>query len=114
MPLFYLLAESERQLKNAEGAAAAARRLREAFPDDRRGPPMEAQLHEDAGRLAEAEKTLRDLIAKDPLDSAALNFLGHMLADRNDRVPRRLSSCSAPYGWSRGIRPISIASVGPI
>ena len=73
--LFYLLAESERQLKNAEGAAAAAPVAR-GVPDDRRGPLMEAQLHEDAGRLAEAEKTLRDLIAKDPLDSAALNFLG--------------------------------------
>ena len=88
--LLYLLAESERQMKNPEGAAAAARRLREAFPGDRRGALMEAQLHEEAGRIPEAERALRDLIAKDPLDSAALNFLGYMLADRGDRVPEAI------------------------
>ncbi len=88
--LLYLLAESERQLKNPEGAAATAARLRLTFPNDRRGPLMEAQLHEEAGRVAEAEKTLRELIAKDPLDSAALNFLGYMMADRGDRVPEAI------------------------
>lgn len=88
--LLYLLAESERQLKNPQGAAAAASQLRLTFPNDRRGPLMEAQLHEEAGRLAEAEKTLRELIAKDPIDSAALNFLGYMLADRGDRVPEAI------------------------
>lgn len=88
--LLYLLAESERQLKNPEGAAATARQLRLTFPNDRRGPLMEAQLHEEAGRVAEAEKTLRELIAKDPLDSAALNFLGYMMADRGDRVPEAI------------------------
>jgi tetratricopeptide (TPR) repeat protein len=88
--LLYLLAESERQLKNSEGAAATARELRLTFPNDRRGPLMEAQLHEEAGRVAEAEKTLRELIEKDPLDAAALNFLGYMMADRGDRVPEAI------------------------
>lgn len=88
--LLYLLAESERQLKNVEGAATAARRLRELFPNDRRGVLMEAQLHEEAGRIPEAERALRDLIAKDPLDAPALNFLGYMLADRGDRVPEAI------------------------
>ena len=88
--LLYLLAEAERQTKNIEGATAAARRLRELYPDDRRGPLMEAQIHEEAGRVEDAEKMLRDMIAKDPLDSTALNFLGYMLADRGERLPEAI------------------------
>src|SRR5262249_21907178 len=34
-----------------------------------------------AGRTSDAEKTFRDVIAKDPLDSGALNYLGYMLAE---------------------------------
>ena len=88
--LLYLLAEAERQTKNVEGATAAARRLRELYPADRRGPLLEAQIHEGAGRSADAERALRDLIAKDPLDAAALNFLGYMLADRGERLPEAI------------------------
>ena len=88
--LLYLLAEAERQSKNEEGATAAARRLRELYPDDRRGPLMEAQIHEEAGRLGDAERMLRDMIAKDPLDSTALNFLGYMFADRGERLPEAI------------------------
>ena len=88
--LLYLLAEAERQVKNVEGASAAARRLRELYPTDRRGPLIEAQIHEQAGRVVEAEQALRDLIAKDPVDAAALNFLGYMLADRGDRLPEAI------------------------
>lgn len=88
--LLYLLAEAERQTKNVEGATAAARRLRELYPADRRGLLMEAQLHEQAGRIAEAEGALRELIATDPLDAAALNFLGYMLADRGERLPEAI------------------------
>ena len=88
--LLYLLAEAERQTKNVEGATAAARRLRELYPTDRRGPLLEAQIHEGAGRPADAERALRDLISKDPLDAAALNFLGYMLADRGDRLPEAI------------------------
>ena len=88
--LLYLLAESERQLKNTEAAAAAARRLRELFPNDRRGLLMEAQLDEEAGRIPEAERALRELIARDPRDATALNFLGYMLADRGERLPEAI------------------------
>lgn len=88
--LLYLLAEAERQTNNVEGATAAARRLRELYPTDRRGPLMEAQLYEQAGNIPEAERALRALIEKDPIDAAALNFLGYMLADRGDRVPEAI------------------------
>jgi Flp pilus assembly protein TadD len=51
---------------------------------------MEAQLHEQSGRLEEAERALRELITTDPLDAAALNFLGYMLADRGERLPEAI------------------------
>jgi tetratricopeptide (TPR) repeat protein len=118
--LMYLLAESQRQMKDLDAAAATAQKLRAAFPDDPRGLAFEAQLMlargrkddaiaaygalvkrmpdepsfvyqyaqllEDAGRIPEAEKVLRDLIARDPLDGNALNSLGYMFADRGERL----------------------------
>jgi tetratricopeptide (TPR) repeat protein len=43
------------------------------------------------GRHADAEKIFRDIIAKDPLDANALNYLGYMLADRGDRLDEAVS-----------------------
>jgi Flp pilus assembly protein TadD len=37
---------------------------------------------ERAGRAKEAEKVFRDVIAKDPRDAGALNYLGYMMAER--------------------------------
>ena len=45
-----------------------------------------ASLLERAGRMADAERALRDLLAKDPLDANALNSLGYMLADHGQRL----------------------------
>ena len=39
-----------------------------------------------AGRVADAERALRDLLAKDPLDANALNSLGYLLADHGQRL----------------------------
>ena len=44
-----------------------------------------ANFYEQAGRLADAERELRRMIERDPLDGNALNYLGYMLADRTDR-----------------------------
>ncbi len=38
-------------------------------------------LLERAGRIADAERALRGVLAKDPQDANALNSLGYMLAD---------------------------------
>ncbi|MBA2302737.1 MAG: tetratricopeptide repeat protein [Acidobacteria bacterium] len=118
--LLYLLAESQRQLKDYEAAGATTRRLREAFPDDPRGLVLQAQLQvaqgrqddaiatladlvkrspgepgfvyqyadllERTGRIAEAEKALRELLARDPADATALNALGYMFAERGERL----------------------------
>ena len=39
-----------------------------------------------AGRVADAEHALRDVLAKDPQDANALNSLGYMLADHGQRL----------------------------
>ncbi|CAN5700848.1 tetratricopeptide repeat protein [soil metagenome] len=118
--LLYLLAESQRQSKDLEGAATTAQKLKAAFPEDPRGFALDAQLLlargrtddaitayaalikrvpdeasfvyqyaqllEQAGRIPEAEKALRDLISRDPLDANALNSLGYMFADRGEKL----------------------------
>jgi tetratricopeptide (TPR) repeat protein len=118
--LLYLLAESQRQLKDYDAAEATVRRLRTAFPEDARGLLIQgqlqlaqgrtddaigtfadlvkrvpdeprfvyqyAQLLEQRGRIAEAEKALRDLLARDPMDANALNALGYMFAARGERL----------------------------
>lgn len=43
-------------------------------------------LYEEAGRPADAERELRQMLERDPLDATALNYLGYMLADRNERL----------------------------
>jgi tetratricopeptide (TPR) repeat protein len=45
-----------------------------------------AALLERAGRLPDAERALRGVLAKDPQDANALNSLGYMLADRGQRL----------------------------
>jgi tetratricopeptide (TPR) repeat protein len=45
-----------------------------------------AGLLERAGRLGDAERALRGVLAKDPQDANALNSLGYMLADHGQRL----------------------------
>jgi tetratricopeptide (TPR) repeat protein len=45
-----------------------------------------AQLLDEADRPDEAEKVLRDVLAKNPLDAIALNSLGYMFAERGVRL----------------------------
>lgn len=45
-----------------------------------------ASLLERAGRLGDAERALRGVLAKDPQDANALNSLGYLLADHGQRL----------------------------
>ena len=45
-----------------------------------------ASLLERAGRLTDAERALRDVLAKDPQDANALNSLGYLLADHGQKL----------------------------
>jgi tetratricopeptide (TPR) repeat protein len=84
--LLYLLAESQRALKELDAAQATVQKLLAASPDDTRGLHVLSLIQQDKGDLKGAEKTLRDLIGRDPLDANALNTLGYMLAERGERL----------------------------
>ena len=63
-------------------ALAAAEKAQQKFPQDTTILYQVGAALDHAGRSAESEKTFRDIIARDPLDAGALNYLGYMLAER--------------------------------
>ncbi len=89
--LLYLLAESQRQLKDLDAARATAQKLVTAHPDDVRGLQVLSLILQDQGDVKGAERTLRDLISRDPIDANALNSLGYMLADRGERLDEAIT-----------------------
>jgi tetratricopeptide (TPR) repeat protein len=46
-----------------------------------------AAAYERDNRFDQAEKMFRDMVAKDPRNAPALNYLGYMLADRGQKLP---------------------------
>jgi tetratricopeptide (TPR) repeat protein len=64
--LLYLLAESQRQLKDYPGATSTAQKLRAAFPEDPRGHVIEAQLQLAQGHTAEAIAAFAELVRRVP------------------------------------------------
>lgn len=84
--LLYLLAESQRVLKDLDGAQTTAQKLLSANPNDVRALHVMSLILQDKGDVKGAEKSLRDLIARDPLDASALNSLGYMFAERGERL----------------------------
>jgi tetratricopeptide (TPR) repeat protein len=63
-------------------AIDAAEKARAKFPDDTSIAYQLGAALDRAGKREASEKTFRDLIAQDPLDAGALNYLGYMLAER--------------------------------
>jgi tetratricopeptide (TPR) repeat protein len=63
-------------------ALDAAEKARVKFPQDTTVLYHLGGALDRAGRHAESEKIFRDVIARDPLDASALNYLGYMLAER--------------------------------
>jgi tetratricopeptide (TPR) repeat protein len=84
--LLYLLAESQRVLRELDAAQATAQKLLSANPGDSRGLHVMSLILQDKGDRKGAERTLRDLIALDPLDGNALNSLGYMFAEQGERL----------------------------
>ncbi len=89
--LLYLLAESQRQLKDLDGARVTAQKLVTAHPDDVRGLHVLSLILQDQGDIKGAEKTLRDLISRDPIDANALNSLGYLLAERGEQLDEAIT-----------------------
>lgn len=82
--LLYLLAESQRQLKQLEAAEATVARLRREYPDDPRGVLMTAQLQLAQGRRSEAVGTFADLMKRFP-NQPTLAYQYAQLLDEADR-----------------------------
>jgi tetratricopeptide (TPR) repeat protein len=64
-----------------QDALDAAEQARRKFPQDTSVLYQLGAALDRAGREAESEKVFRDVIARDPLDAGALNYLGYMLAE---------------------------------
>jgi Flp pilus assembly protein TadD len=84
--LLYLLAASQRQLNDLAAAELTARRLRAIAPTDPRGMYVMAQILDARKDADGAERALRELLARDPLDAPALNYLGYMYAERRVKL----------------------------
>ncbi len=87
--LLYLLAESQRVVKDFDAAQATAQALIAANPGDARGLHVLSLILQDKGDFKGAERALRDLIARDPMDANALNSLGYMFAEHSERLGGR-------------------------
>jgi tetratricopeptide (TPR) repeat protein len=56
------------------------------FPKDSATMFALADIYADAGRATDAERTLRQLLAAEPANANALNYLGYLLAVRGDQL----------------------------
>jgi tetratricopeptide (TPR) repeat protein len=64
---------------------------RKKAPDDADVEFSLAAAYDRDARQDQAEQTFRDLIARDPTNADALNYLGYMLADHDQKVPEALA-----------------------
>ncbi|MEZ5421290.1 MAG: tetratricopeptide repeat protein, partial [Vicinamibacterales bacterium] len=65
--------------------------LATAHPDDDAIAFRLAAAYETAGRVPDAERTFRGILARDPLHANALNYLGYMLANRGLQLTEALA-----------------------
>lgn len=81
------LADLYAEQKRTDDAVRTLEQARRTFGDDEVLTMRLVNAYEAGGKLAEAEKELRRLMAEDPLNASALNSLGYLLADRGTRLP---------------------------
>ncbi len=73
--------------KRIDDAVRMLEQARKTFGDDEVLTMRVATAFEAGGKLVEAERELRRLMADDPLNANALNSLSYLLADRGLRLP---------------------------
>jgi tetratricopeptide (TPR) repeat protein len=81
------LADLYADQKRTDDALRMLERARKTFGDDEPLTMRFANVYEGGGRLGDAEKELRRLMAEDPLNANAMNSLSYMLAEHNERLP---------------------------
>lgn len=79
------------QLKRYEEGIAAYKDAIAVSPDDTSMVFQFGAALDRAGRRPDAQKIFRDLIAKDPSDANALNYLGYMLAEQGTSLDEAVS-----------------------
>jgi tetratricopeptide (TPR) repeat protein len=79
---YVLLVQGYSAAGRHKDALEAAEKARLKFPKDTSILYQVGAALDRAGRAADSEKTFREIIAQDPLDASALNYLGYMLAER--------------------------------
>ncbi|MFP5378170.1 MAG: tetratricopeptide repeat protein [Vicinamibacteria bacterium] len=85
------LVDAYTEAKRYDAAVSRLEREIAAAPDEVELLFKLGGVQEMAGRVAEAEQAFRDVLARDPLHAPALNYLGYMLADRNQKLPEALT-----------------------
>ncbi|HEX9365704.1 MAG TPA: tetratricopeptide repeat protein [Vicinamibacterales bacterium] len=83
---YVLLIQGYRAAGRHQDALDEAEKARLKFPADTTVLYQLGAALDRAGRQAESERTFRDVIARDPLDAGALNYLGYMLADHGNAL----------------------------
>jgi tetratricopeptide (TPR) repeat protein len=73
------------------GAIALVEAAVRAFPQDVQTQYALADLYRDSGRDLDAERTLRQILAIDPTNANALNYLGYLLALRGEQLDEAIS-----------------------
>ena len=86
----FALADIYREAKRHDAAIAVVGALAASAPDDDQFAFRLGSAYESAGRVVEAEKMFRAIVARDPLHANALNYLGYMLANRGLRLTEAL------------------------
>jgi predicted Zn-dependent protease len=81
------LADLYADQKRTDDALRLLEQARKAFGDDEALAMRVVNVYEGGGRLADAERELRTLMADDPLNADALNSLSYMLAEHGQRLP---------------------------
>jgi tetratricopeptide (TPR) repeat protein len=74
------------QLGDASRAITVLEPVAKANPNDATTQLSLADLYSNSGRKNDAEKTARQLVALEPGNADALNYLGYMLADRGQQL----------------------------
>jgi len=71
---------------NRSGAIALLEQVTKGAPKDTGSLFTLADVYADAGRGADAERVLREIVAIEPTNANALNYLGYLLATRGERL----------------------------
>ena len=80
------LADLYADQKRTDDALRLLEEARKKFGDDHTLTMRVANVYEGGGRLAEAEREFRKLMAEDPLDADAMNSLSYMLAEHGQKL----------------------------